>query len=254
MGKEIRNSKFKIQNWMCWSYGVIVIFAAVVAMAGEAARPGEAATRPVDPALWNRMLAVDQRSANIIDLTARFEQEKFTALLKKPLLSGGVVRVRGSGMRWDTNHPEPTVLRLDEREVRIYYPRQKIIEVYGIEQKLASLAASPLPRLDVLKQHFSFEELAVDELDKSVDPSKYLALKMKPTEPALREHVDEVRVLLDIAGGYLVRLEIIDSDGDRSVIRFSDVKINTGLTGKDLEIKAPADVKIVHPLAAVEGQ
>jgi outer membrane lipoprotein-sorting protein len=157
-------------------------------------------------------------------------------------------------MRWDTNHPEPTVLRLDEREVRIYYPRQKIIEVYGIEQKLASLAASPLPRLDVLKQHFSFEELAVDELDKSVDPSKYLALKMKPTEPALREHVDEVRVLLDIAGGYLVRLEIIDSDGDRSVIRFSDVKINTGLTGKDLEIKAPADVKIVHPLAAVEGQ
>ncbi len=213
----------------------------------------DATTRAVDPDLWRRMLAVDARGAKISDLTAKFEQEKFTALLKKPLVSSGVVRVRGSAMLWETSRPEPTVLRVDEREVRLYYPKQKVIEVYGIEQKLASLAASPLPRLDVLKEHFTFEELPVAEVEKNADASKFLALRMKPTEAALQEHVDEVRVLLDIAGGYIVRLEIVDSDGDRSVIRFSDVKTNTGLRDSDVEIHAPADVKVTRPLAAVEG-
>jgi hypothetical protein len=37
------------------------------------------------------------------------------------------------------------------------------------------------------------------------------------------------------------------------VITFTDHKVNTGLKASDLEIKLPKDVKITHPLAALEG-
>ena len=85
-------------------------------------------------------------TTKIADLTADFEQQKFTAMLKKPLISSGAVAVRGSAMLWKTRKPEPSELQIDQKEVRIYYPAQETIEVYQVEQKLGQLAASPLPR------------------------------------------------------------------------------------------------------------
>src|SRR4051812_4885294 len=76
----------------------------------QVASGNDATTKPIDPGLWKRMVEVDAHGATISDLVAKFEQEKFTALLKKPLLSVGVVRVRGSAMKWETDRPEPTTL------------------------------------------------------------------------------------------------------------------------------------------------
>ena len=62
-----------------------------------------------------------------------------------------------------------------------------------------------------------------------------------------------MRVLLDAGRGLIVRLEMRDSDGDRTVVTFSNVKTNTGLSEEQLKISAPADVRVSRPLAAVEG-
>ena len=213
-----------------------------------------ATSRPadVDPAAWQRMLDIDKLAAKIEDLTADFEQQKFTAMLKKPLVSSGTVAVRGAAMLWRTRRPEPSELQIDQREVRIYYPAQKTIEVYQVQQKLGQLAASPLPRLAVLREHFSFAPIAVSELGER-DDRKFFAVRMQPVDEELREHVESVRVLLDAERGLIVRLEMRDSDGDRTLISFANVKTNAGLRDDDLKIAAPADVKVTRPLAAVEG-
>jgi outer membrane lipoprotein-sorting protein len=214
--------------------------------AAPTSRPAE-----VDPAAWQRMLDIDARAAKIEDLTADFEQQKFTAMLKKPLVSSGVVAVRGSAMLWRTRKPEASELQIDHKEVRIYYPAQKIIEVYQVQQKLGQLAASPLPRLAVLREHFTFTPIGVSELGER-DDTQFFAVRMEPADKDLREHVEEVRVLLDAQRGLIVRLEMRDSDGDRTLISFANVKTNVGLSDGDLRIAAPADVKITRPLAAVE--
>lgn len=206
----------------------------------------------IDPAAWQRMLEIDQRGGKITDLAGDFEQQKITAMLKKPLVSSGRIYVRGSTMLWDTRKPEPNVLQITEREVRIYYPAQKTIEVYQIQQKLGELAASPLPRLAVLQQHFTFEPMPIAEMGEK-DADKFFAVRMTPTNPELREHVEQVRVLLDVQSGLILRLEMRDPDGDRTLISFSNVKTNIGLKDEQLRIKAPADVKITRPLAAIEA-
>jgi outer membrane lipoprotein-sorting protein len=219
-----------------------------------AAPVGAPTSRPasVDPAAWQRMLAIDRKAGEITDLTADFEQQKFTAMLKKPLVSSGRVFVRGSTMLWETQKPEPNVLKITDREVRIYYPQQKTIEVYQVQQKLGQLAASPVPRLAVLERHFTFEPIPVSEMGES-DAERFFAVRMTPTQPELREHVEQVRVLLDAQRGLIVRLEMRDADGDRTRISFSNVKTNVGLKDAELAIHAPPDVKVTRPLAAVEG-
>lgn len=221
---------------------------------GWADAPASApATQPaIDPALWARMTAIDARAAHLTTLSADFVQQKYTALLRKPLMSRGQLRVAGSTMRWDTQQPQPSVLLITEKQVRVYYPAQKTIEEYSIDQRMAELAASPLPRLAVLKQRFSFQEMAVKTLDPAADPAKFLALALDPIGDDLRLHIRQVRVLLDVSAGYVVRAELIDPDGDRTFIAFSNIV--SGAAPGDLDLNVPPGVRIVHPLEGLGGQ
>jgi outer membrane lipoprotein-sorting protein len=174
-------------------------------------------------------------------------------MLKKPLVSSGQVFVRGSSMLWETRKPEPGTLQINDKEARIYYPAQKTIEVYAVRQKLGQLAASPLPRLSVLLEHFSFKPLPLSEMGEN-DEARFFAAEMTPTDPELREHVDRVRVLLDATRGLINRLEMTDADGDRTLITFSNVRTNVGVKDEQLAIAAPKDVKVTRPLAGLEGE
>jgi outer membrane lipoprotein-sorting protein len=226
---------------------LLIATSAPRALAADDKAPGD---RPpgVDEKLWNLLVEIDARGAKIHDLSADFTQEKHTALLKKPLVSTGHILIKGSASLWTTTHPEPTVMRIDDKEVRRYYPRQKVVEIYRTDERMGSLAASPFPRLAVIKSHFSFERVSPHDLLPNADESKFLALRMKPTEPELQKHIDEVTVVLEIATGFVARAQTIDSDGDRVVLSFSNIKINGGLKDEDLKLQLPADVEITRPL------
>ena len=228
---------------------ILLMCASVAPRALAADEKGPGARPPgVDEKLWNLLVEIDARGARIQDLSADFPQEKHTALLKKPLVSTGHILIRGSASLWTTTHPEPTVMRIDDKEVRLYYPRQKVVEVYRTDERMGSLAASPFPRLAVIKSHFTFERVSPRDLLPGADESKYIALRMKPTEPELQKHIDEVTVVLEIATGFVARAQTIDADGDRMVLTFSNIKINGGLKDDDLKLQLPADVEVTHPL------
>ena len=212
----------------------------------------------LDPAFEARLKDIDARAGAVRDFAARFEQKKYTALLRKPLVSSGVVRVVGGTVRWDTERPEPAVLHADAKEVRLYYPKQKLVEAYPIDKRMSDLAASPLPRLDALKQSFAFEPLPPAELkpdvgDLTEGPDR-LAVRLKPTGGFLKQHVAEVRVLLDARTGLMLCVVTVDVEGDRTVIRFSDARTNAGLKPADVAFNPPADVKISRPLDAASGK
>ena len=205
----------------------------------------------IDDQTWQRMLDTDRKAAAVEDLTADFEQQKFTAMLKKPLVSSGKVFVKGSAMLWDTKSPQTSVLQITADEVRMYYPAEKTIEAYKVEQKLGQLAASPLPRLESLLKYFTFEPLPLSEFNET-NAGDFLALKLTPTQAELREHVEQVRVLIDTRSGLMSKLEMRDPDGDRTAITFSNAKPNTKLADRDLQINAPPETKITRPLQALE--
>jgi outer membrane lipoprotein-sorting protein len=196
------------------------------------------------PELWKRLQELDAQTATIKDLTADFEQQKFTPLLKKPMVSTGTIKVRGSAMRWDTLKPSPTVMRVDEKSVQLYYPQQKTMEVFPVEGQLGSLAASPLPRLEVLKQYFSFHSF---ETKRAGLPENATLVRLEPINPEIAQHVKEVNVILD-GRGLVWEFEMTDADGERTVINFRNLRTDTGLSEADADLKPPAGTKIVKPL------
>jgi outer membrane lipoprotein carrier protein len=207
----------------------------------------------VDPALMSELDEIDSRGAKIEDLTADFEQEKFTALLKRPLSSEGRVRVRPPRTRWDTAKPHKSVLLLDERELKMYDPQAGTLEVYDISGGLSRMTSSPVPRLAAVKDEFAIERIESSTMDAEAHADAFLAVRLTPTDEKLKEHVTEVRVLIDRATACATRVEVTDADGDRTVIKFKNLRLNTGIDAAALDLKVPDGTRVSHPLEAGAG-
>jgi len=226
-----------------------MVCAAAALMSGAQPVP----TQPIPPRTALKELQVlddlDRRSAMVQDLQAEFQQRKFTALLKEPLVSSGTILVKGDRVRWDTKRPHPTITTIDPAELRIYYPEQRTVEVYPVTGELSRLTASPIPRMSELAKDFTITVVEASP-DEPASERGAVRVLLTPIHEAVREHVKEVRVLIDQETGCARRLDITDMDGERTEVVFSRTRINTGLNENDLELKVPKDTVIVRPLEA----
>ena len=202
------------------------------------------ATRPADPQLWAEMKQIDAAAGRAAAVTADFYQEKFTPLMKRPLVSTGRVVARGPVSLWTTAAPRPSVMRVTADRIRIYYPDQAVVESYPVQGQLGALVASPLPRLDVLAKFFTFDRLP------NPDPAA-LAVRLTPATDDLRQHVRRVDVTLDRATGAIRRAETTDADGDRTVLTFDHADLRAPVADGDLELRFPPNTRQVEPLAGL---
>jgi outer membrane lipoprotein-sorting protein len=209
---------------------------------------------PSTSGLAARLEAFDQKTRLIEDLSATFEQQKHSALLRKPLISRGRVRVKGDVIRWDTREPIESVIRMDDREARVYYPDQKSLEVYPLVADLRFLAGSPVPRLTDLELHFDIGVCDADGLDEKIAgrPGS-LVVELIPKEERLRERVTRIRLVLDEQAGVMRLFELTDPSAELTVIKSTDITLNAGLTDEDVALVAPPDVTVSYPLGPTEG-
>jgi outer membrane lipoprotein-sorting protein len=233
----------------------IVAFALLLAPA--VARQAPAQTTQAAPAsqpsgFEQQLEAIDRRAGAVRDLTAEFVQEKRSPLLRKPLISRGSVKAKGALALWETVEPERTVMTFDPKQMRVYYPKQKLVEEYAIQGQLGMMASSPLPRLAAIRQSFRLMPDDGEALASRDDATKGVAVRLEPIDDAVRQLVDHVRVLLDPDRGYMLVFELTDPDGEQTVIRFTKLQANSGLTDEALQPQLPAGVKVSRPLEGAE--
>lgn len=240
----------RYSHCMLLGVGILLASNGVPAVAARAAAPTTApATLPAD--FERRLDAIDAKAAAWRDLSADFVQEKRSPLLRKPIVSRGTVKTKGAASLWQTAEPESTLMSVGPRALRLYYPKQKVVEEYPIEGRLGMLAASPLPRLASIRQNFK----PVADDGAGLLPAKgegegraLLAVRMNPGDAEIAKFVDHARVLLDADRGLVLAFELIDPDGERTVIRFSNLRGNAGLGDDAMQLQLPAGVKVTRPL------
>jgi outer membrane lipoprotein-sorting protein len=215
-----------------------------------ATQPPELAQPAADADFEASLKAADAKAATITDLSARFEQTKKTAMLRRPLVSSGTVRTKGTATRWDTEKPHVSAMRIDESQIRVYYPDQKTLETFDVDVSMRRITATPLPRLDLVREQFSVSRANVGDLGVGVGQAveRYIGILLTPKEESLRKHVERVRVVIERSTGCATTVEIVDADGDTTVIAFTDVKTNTGIADADLNLTVPEGTKLVKPL------
>lgn len=201
--------------------------------------------------LFERRLAdLDERFGEIETLRGEFVQLKRTPLLRKPMESSGTVLLRGEQMRWDTQRPVPSTMLVEKDQLKLYYPQEKILEIYRAKgEDVRLLSGSPLPRLESLREYFTFAEhdLAEFGVTEAEERARHIGLRLEPATEALQEHIAHVLVLLDESVPCVRRLVVTDTADEVTDITFKNVRLGVSILDAEMTLNVPEDVRIVYP-------
>lgn len=200
---------------------------------------------PQEAERWARLDYLSALAEKIDTYSAAFTQEKFTPLLREPVVSQGRVQVAGGVARWDTAQPYASIMMAEGGQLKLYYPDQATLEIYDLGDRMDQMAGSPVPDVAKLRAFFTLEELTITD--------DALMMVLLPRSDELAESIEEVLAEVDPKLGVLSRIEITDTNGETTAMMFRDITLNSAIDPASLKLEVPEATKIVRPLEATGG-
>src|SRR4030043_1647601 len=168
------------------------------------------------------------------DFSADLYQEKKLSLLKEKIISRGRIRFKKPDkVSIEFFHPESSQMVFDGKIVLLYYKEEKMAERYA-------LRSNPIAERHLLFSKDPFQEkLAGWKIIE--DRESFLVIEIIPK---LKDPLFiRTRLRVSKRDWMVIGMEMIEKNGDMTSIRYSNMRVNTGLTDSDFEIHLPEDVK-----------
>jgi len=171
------------------------------------------------------------------DYSADLYQEKKLSLLKEKIVSRGRIRFKKPDkVSIEFFHPESSQMVFDGKTAILYYKEEKLAERYA-------LRSNPIAERYLLFSKDPFQEkLAAWKILE--DRESFLVMEIIPKVKG--PLFVKTRLRISKKDWMVLGMEMIEKNGDTTSIRYSNVKVNTGLTDSDFEIYLPKDVKITE--------
>ena len=169
------------------------------------------------------------------DFSADIHQEKKLSLLKEKIVSRGRIRFKKPDkVSIEFFHPESSQMVFDGKTALLYYKEEKLAERY-------SLRSNPIAERYLLFSKDPFQE-KLAEWKILEDRESFLVMEIIPKvkDPLFVK----TRLRVSKKDWMVIGMDMVEKNGDTTSIRYSNMKVNTGLTESDFEIHLPKDVKI----------
>src|SRR5574343_1972320 len=167
-------------------------------------------------------------------LKAEFSQTVIAKSGRKPQQSSGLVAISRPGkLRWEIQKPYPQLVVGDGEKVWIHDPELQQVTVRKAGQAIGSSPAALLSGSNELEKNFTLKEAGGgDGLD-----------WVEATPKASDSGFEKVR--MGFAGGDLKAMELLDSFGQTTVVRFAKLERNPALPASVFRFTPPAGTDVV---------
>lgn len=194
---------------------------------------------------------LDQASAKFQSAASKITRTDHTAVLNEDSTQSGIVYMRKNGKglqaRMDITVPDKKSFAFQGREVQIYYPNMKEVDIYDtgkngeqLEQFLMLGFGTPGSELE---KSYSVRMIGSE----TVNGEKAVHLELLPKSGEARKMVKQIDLWIGDRN-YPVQEKILQPSGDYSLITYSDVQLNPpDLTEQNVQLKLPSGVKKVYP-------
>jgi outer membrane lipoprotein carrier protein len=179
-----------------------------------------------DPAV-EAMETLRRGFAGTNDFTAEITQEKHLALMKKKMVSKGVVRFKKPDTFFmELLPPHPSRLLLKDNVMTMRLPEQAVTE------------RVVLPPEEGLKKWFSFLGKPITALPEGVDVKAERRGKLWSVQifPKSKGAVQQLALTFD-AEGKISRIVIDEHNKDQTILSFKNVRRNVGLQERDFKVE-----------------
>lgn len=181
--------------------------------------------------------AVDQLHdflKNTKTLKAEFAQTVIAKSGRKPQQSSGIVAISRPGkLRWEIQKPYPQLVVGDGEKIWIHDPELQQVTVRKAGQAIGGSPAALLSGSNELEKNFTLKDVGEAE-----------GLNWVEATPKASDSGFE-RVRLGFAGGDLKAMELLDSFGQTTLIRFSKMERNPALPAATFKFTPPPGADVV---------
>lgn len=169
------------------------------------------------------------------DFSADLYQEKKLSLLKEKIISRGRIRFKKPDkVSIEFFHPESSQMVFDGKTVLLYFKEEKLAERYSIR-------SNPITERYLLFSKDPFQEkLAEWKIMEEREAFLVMEVHPKVKDPLFMK----TKLRVSKKDWMVIEMEMVEKNGDTTLLRYSNMKVNTGLMDSDFEIHLPKDVKI----------
>jgi len=198
-----------------------ILSAAIVALA-----PGLAAAGAVDQ--------LHDFLRNTKTLKAEFAQAVIAKNGRKPQQSSGIVAISRPGkLRWEIQKPYPQLVVGDGEKIWIHDPELQQVTVRKAGQAIGGSPAALLSGSNELERNFTLKEAGES------DGMAWVEATPKANDSGFE------RVRLGFSGSDLKAMELLDSFGQTTLVRFSRLEKNLALPASTFRFTPPAGTDVV---------
>jgi outer membrane lipoprotein carrier protein len=212
--------------------------AALVLLAGAAL--AAAPKKPTVTKLSSEKIVagVQARYAKINDIKAHFEQVTLLPTGRMLKATGEALFRKPNMIRWDFAAPEPQSIITDGQTMWLYEPNEKQVQVYPAGMLDARLRMGFFQDLRRLSEDFKLSA------GQSTACCYSLELAPKPGKDVGLRHLT---LLISREPMRVVEARVKDMAGNDTVIKFSDIKEDTGLPANLFHFEPPPGVRVIQP-------
>ncbi|OGG03669.1 MAG: hypothetical protein A3F83_02575 [Candidatus Glassbacteria bacterium RIFCSPLOWO2_12_FULL_58_11] len=192
---------------------------------------------------------MDEANGRLQDLQADFVQIKEMALFDEKIVSKGKFYFRNPDkLILDTQSPEHQQLIINYNHVWLHYPELKQVHEFSIKQSkgLTAMFVGFGGSVNDIRDQF---EVSLDKIEPAVRGVNSYTLSLVPKigSPAASPALGLERVILTVTGEkwYPVRTEIVQRNGDRTVLEYSNQRDNLRLSEARFTFHPPAGTKVI---------
>lgn len=201
---------------------------------------------PTRPSVEEVVDKLQSTCAEVQDLQARFHQTATNRAIGAVREASGLFLLKRPGkMRWEYQTPERRLFVTDGKTLWAFSPEDKQVIVQEVGEALASRMPLSFLAGDCQLRR-DFEITAVQHAGTRASPgTMILDLRPKRADAAM------ARLLLEVnLQNYTVqRTTLFDAYSNTTVIAFTDLSLNGGLTDQPFRFTPPAGVTVITPPA-----
>lgn len=180
---------------------------------------------------------IKESREKIKDFSADLLQEKKLSLLKEKVVSKGRVRFKMPDKIFiEFFHPEASQMVYDGKTFLLYFKEEKMAERYQVQ-------GNPMVEKFLLFSRDPFQE-RLAQWRILEDRASFLTLEILPK--VKDSFFVKTSMWISKKDWMMTGMELVEKNGDTTTFRYSNIKINTGLSDSDFQIQLPKDVKITE--------
>lgn len=194
---------------------------------------------------------MDKSAETFQGMTGTLNRLQHTAIINEDERDTANVRLKKSptGLRGYVEFAEPNrrIVGFQNRQLQVYYPKAKRVEIYDLGKHGAQVDQFLLLGFGIsgkeLQKSYSMKVTGTD----TVNGKSATRLELVPKSKDALEYLKKVELWIPPNQSYPIQEKIYKNAQDYILITYSDVRINPGLSDKDLELNVPPGVKQVYP-------